>query len=240
MISVTFDGVDLVESLRSAGADAHVTGISGRVGLAMDVTTQRLAGADGSRLVEATLPERTIVVSVAVWSSSRTVQESVQRLLDGMVHRHELARLDFSDQDGHYEAILADASVGLELPTVLTVKLSFLCPDPFLVGSGVTVTVADGAVDIETNYLVRPVLTVVSGSDLSGLTLTVNGADFVFDAAVPSGQALVIDSVACETRLAGTLKVLEVSGEYPVLGASNTITASDPVTISVAYTPRWV
>ena len=131
----------------------------------------------------------------------------------------------------------------MEHPTWLEGEIEFVCPTPWLWGDEQTETVSlpSATFPALTNATAEPVIEVVLSAAASGsLVLLVNSVAWRYTGSIPAGAVLRIDSVRRETRLAGALKVAEVSGDYPLLVGLNTIGASSPGTAQVVYRARYL
>lgn len=240
-LAVTFDGMPLADVVSGVGAEYFLRSVRGRGLMGMAAQFDNSRGMDGERFLDARLPARDISIEIGLLGASVLDARRMERALSGALHRREPAPLTFADQDGHYDAILTGATVAAPNAQTLTATLAFTCPSPFLWGDQVTTPLVGSHLSVETNYVVEPVVTVTPANPApAGFTLTVNGKSWAYEGPLAAGQAVVIDSGKRETRIQGALRVLEVSGAYPLLRAENEIELNIGATVSVTYRARWI
>ncbi|MDR2372907.1 MAG: phage tail family protein [Bifidobacteriaceae bacterium] len=243
-VDLSFGGVSFAAVVAAAGGTPVVAEVAGRAALPWSLRLRAVDGADGASVASAVLAERVVAVSFAALAADRSAAAklAVERALAGWLLSREPRPLVFSDQaPKFYEAVLSAYTVSVERPNWIAGSLAFTCPGPWLWADKITVASpdGDGVLEADTNAYVEPVWTITPAASVSSLTLTVNGAPFSYSGPVTPLSPLLVDSAARETRQGGTLRVAEVDGDYPVLGASNTVLVSSG-TASASYRPRWV
>jgi len=100
---------------------------------------------------------------------------------------------------------------------------------------------SDGVATVENigNYDTPYILSVTSGSSVSGYRFSMNGAELTYDGQVNMGDVITIDTEEMEFRLNGNLKVLEVDGYFTFLeSGSNTVTSNVTGEHRIKYTER--
>jgi predicted phage tail component-like protein len=239
-----FGGAGFASLISGVGGEPVVESVTGRAYVPWALQLRTVAGVDGAVVGSATVPERLIEVGFAVFAGDRSAEvlQDVERALAGWAVVREPRPLVFSDQAPRsYEAVLGAYTVSREQPWWISGSLVFTCPGPWLWDDKITIVGPDseGVLVADTNIYVEPVWTLSPAASVSSLTLTVNGAGWVYDGPVTPSTPLTVDVAARETHQGGVLRVAEVSGEYPVLGPVNTVAVSSG-TVAAAYRARWL
>lgn len=237
MTRVVYDGSDITSVLAPVGV--YVESIERGLGVSPDNVSVRRSGSDGSRFVRTSLPSRTITIGIAISAPTNIDARLAEEQLIAKLFRSEPRDLEFSDQMGAYRAVLDSVAVASPSQSLSKGSITFLCPDPFRYGQP-RVVAGTGSVVGHTNWYVEPVWTVQPPNNSNPVKLSVDGVEIEIAATIPSA-GVTFDSSRRETRVGGTLKVIEVSGEYPVL-KENSVISVVPVgsTITGAYTERWL
>lgn len=224
--TITFDGANLATTL--SGPDWCVEEIARGGFAAPDVTMWRRAGADGSVFLDATLPPKEITLTIAVLLSNSIDARTAERELGAKLLTSGPRTLRFSDDPAGftYSAILSDVSLSSSPSRYVRGTLTFTVPDALLTGPQVVLTYPyESPLLIPTNWHVFPRWQFSFTGNVTRFALLKDGIEvYVYDGPITPAQTLVIDTQARETRVGGTLRILEIDGEYPALEASNEVT----------------
>lgn len=243
----TFDGVDIRKALEDKGFLFIVNNTKGRGILGQDTQTFSVSGIDGTRLLDVTIPEREIEVQYTLVADNLVKLREAESYLASLLVRETVKPLSFVDQEGGYEAILTGYETNLETDTVQQGSITFLCPNPFRYKDTVEIknmqfsANVPQTITVDANYYTEAVIRVNVLTPTNDIQLTVNDSVIRYkaDSNIIQGQVVVFDGEAQECRQAGILKVLEVSGDFPLLQSNlNTITINTPALLTIKYRER--
>lgn len=248
-VDIRFGGESINQVLADEGYEFTVNALSGDrlLGSTLDIASQ--PGRDGDRLIDKTLPSRSITVTYTLKVANEASAEALERhadaeqLLAGLLHRPGLADLEMSHRDGYFRAEFEGASKSADYAHFHQGTLTFVCPKPFLYGSFLVTTIAGGLVAVDSNYYVEPVIIWTTNQSVGAAWIEVDGERLTIDTGISSGQQIRIDSQRMETRIGGVLNVENVGlpGEpYPVIRNGSTVTRSPGGTIEFRYRARHV
>lgn len=241
-----FAGQSITQAMAAEGWDFGITGIDGEGLLGADLQTGARPGSDGDRLIDRNLPSRLITVSYklqvasAISHDALTEQARAERLMNGLLNRPGLAQLEFSHQDGYFNAALDHVAKGTRWAHLHTGTLVFYCPQPFLYGPNRTTTPSSGTVSIESNHYVEPVILWETSSQVGAAWIEVDGHRLTIDTGISSGQQIRIDCARKETRVGGALNVENIHGVYPRVFDGSTVETSPGGSLSFQYRERWI
>ena len=242
----SFNAVDVADFLESHGYFFKVTNTTGRELIQQDHTLTSVSGVDGARLLDTLLPTRTITVDYTVRSDTYLDLRKLDDLLGQLFIGDQTKRLSFYDQEGYYDAIYESKDVSFETDIIQQGTLTFTCPKPFRYANGITIpstSVNSGGtkIDVSTNYQVEPVLSFRLNSSASSLTITVGTHRLTLSEDIASGATVVVDTGKAEVRVGNVVKVLELSGEFPVFySGENNISTNVNTTLTGTYTEIYV
>lgn len=242
----SFNAVDVADFLDSHGYFFKVTNTTGRELIQQDHTLTSVSGVDGARLLDTLLPSRTITVDYTVRSDTYLDLRKLDDLLGQLFIGDQTKRLSFYDQEGYYDAIYESKEVSLETDIVQQGTFTFTCPKPFRYAKGInipttSVNSSGVKIDVATNYQVEPVLTFKLNSSATSLTITVGSHRLTLSEALSSGATIVVDTGKAEVRVGNVIKVLELSGEFPVFySGENNISTNVNTTLTGSYTEIYV
>lgn len=229
----SFNGKVISELMHDAGYRFIIRNVHGRGLLGRELNTASTSGINGQRLLEWSLPSRDITVEFTLIAPFLIDQRKAEETLSGLLFSSEPEQLSFEDQEGYFEAIYSDVSIAEERATVTDGAITFFCPDPFRY---VAEHVTNDARYIKTNHFIEPILTVQTGA-ADRFELIVNGRALLIETTIPANSEIIIDTEKEEVTVNGELKVLEVSGYYPVMMPRNAINMDD---YTVRYMERYV
>ncbi len=232
-------GVDLAAAMAAEGHAIKITNVAGRDPVEEEIESDGRPGADGVRLVDHYLPAREVAVSYRLEFTDSADQQRAARLL-GKLIGYGVQRCEFSDQDGHYQALVRhrpdDRS---RTPRSVRGELLLYCPQPFLYGEERTTSPAGGVVEVETNRYVEPVILWTLDADVGAAWVEVDGERLTIDTGISSGQQIRIDCSRQETRVGGVLNVENINGVYPQMRDGSTIETSPGGSLSITYEARY-
>lgn len=240
----TFDGQSITEALAGVGWEFGITGIDGEGLSGMDLQIAPRPGADGDRLIDQNVPSRRIVVdytlTVAAGISHEALvsQGQADRLLNRLLIRPGLARLEFSHQQGYFNATLEQLSKPARWAHFYQGQIVFYCPQPFLHGSNRRVSPSSGTVSIDSNHYVEPVILWTTSSAVSAAWIEVDGHRLTIDTGISSGQQIRIDCARKETRVGGVLNVENIHGVYPKFYDGSTVETSPGGSLEMRFQER--
>lgn len=244
---MTFNGVDFAAAMRTKGYKFSVETIEGRGVLSNNVSSRPIPGADGELFLDKSLPARDISVSYNLITNSAEDLRKAERELFRLLQVDKPAQLRFEDQKGYFEGIHGGIDTNYEYRGTQKGTIVFECKRPFLFHSYITYKDFVFAVNetqsfqILTNYKVLPILEFTITGAQTSFAMTVNGRELKYTGAIPTGAKIAIDGEKKELRINGTLKVLEVSGWFPVMiGGANTVKTSTSGTLTLKYQERYV
>ena len=242
----SFNAVDVADFLDSHGYFFKVTNTTGRELIQQDHTLTSVSGVDGARLLDTLLPSRTITVDYTVRSDTYLDLRKLDDLLGQLFIGDQTKRLSFYDQEGYYDAIYESKEVSLETDIVQQGSLTFTCPKPFRYAKGVTipstsVNSTGATLNVNTNYQIEPVLSFKVNASAPTLTITVGSHRLLLEEAVTSATTVTVDVSKAEVRVGNVVKVLEISGEFPIFySGENTIKTTVNTTLTGSYTEIYV
>lgn len=219
----SFNGVDVANFLAGHGYLFKVNSTSGRELIQQEHNVSHVSGRDGGRLLDTTLPSRTITVEYTIKSDSYIDMRQLDDLLGGIFLSEGTKRLSFRDQVGHYNATYESKEVSLENHLIQQGTLTFFCPEPFRFGSKVylpefAMTPTKSAmVEANTNYQIEPILTFRTTGTATFFSVAFEGGSIRIEVPVKNGTIIEVNTQTAEVRVDNQIKVLEVTGSFPVL-----------------------
>lgn len=231
-------GTDIVQAMSDAGYLFTIEGISGRDPVEAEQQTAARPGSDGVRLIAETLPDREVKVDYSLVADDEQSRRDAGRLLGRLIGRG-VQRVEFSDQDGHYNGTTRNVE-GEQWPRFGRGELITFCPQPFLYGDEVTVSPSNGTVSIDSNHYVEPVILWTTSSAVGAAWIEVDGHRLTIDTGISSGQQIRIDCARKETRVGGVLNVENIHGVYPRVYDGSTVETSPGGSLEMTYRERWI
>lgn len=245
-----FDGVDVKKAMESHGFLFIINNTRGRGLLGQDANTSQVSGADGSRLIDVTFPEREIEIDYTLKADDLVGLRKAESYLASLLVRETEKPLSFADQKGSFKAVFTGFETDLETDSIQQGTISFLCPNPFRYKD--TVELKDLAfeanvpqeITVDANYYSQARIEVTLSENVNKLELQINDALITYEPisskdTLYSGSVVVFDGESQEVRAGGLLKVLEVTGEYPLFKSNlNTITVNASSLLSIKYRER--
>lgn len=245
-VDIIFAGQSIPDALAAEGVDFGVMDIEGEGLLGSENQSDDRPGTDGHRLVDSNLPARTIIVSYSLQVASEASHEAltdrlaIERLLNGLLHRPGLSRLEFSHMDGYFMARLSALPKATRYAHMFQGAIEFYAPQPFLYGPEHTTEPNGGVLTVETNHHVEPVILWETDQQVGAVWIEVDGKRLTIDTQISAGQQIRIDCARKETRVGGVLNVVNIHGEYPKVRDGSVVTTSPGGDMSFTYQERWI
>lgn len=245
----TFDGVNIKEAMQQRGFLFIVTNTTGRGMLGHETVTASSSGVDGERLLDATLPSRDIEVEFTIKADNLLKLREAEDLLTTLLLHKTEKPLHFEDQKGTYTVIVTSFDTSLETDRIKQGSVTFYCANPFRMGDTVTlpsteyVATVPQEITVNANYTTEARIEVKLLGGAGKVELKVNDSVIKYEPKqVISGTSTVVfDSEKLEVRVGGILKVLEVTGDFPLFKSGvNVITVNVPSLLTIKYTERNV
>lgn len=243
-----YDGVDVRKAMQEEhGFLFIINDTRGRGLLGQEAQTSTVSGANGSRLIDVTFPEREIQIDYTLGADSLTGLREAENVLASLLIRESEKPLSFADQKGYFNAIFTGIDINLETDRVQQGTITFLCPNPFryrdyVVAKEREPVEADTPVEIvvDTNYYTEAYIEIAPQVATGEIVLTVNDSVFEYEGdTVDLEKSLIIDGEEYECWVGEELKVLEVTGEFPLLKSNlNTITVNTACLLTIKYRER--
>ena len=241
----SFNGLDIRKALNDEGFSFIVNNTRGRGLLSRNVNLTTTPDVDGARILNTSYPVREIEVDYTLIVDNLLDLRDAESVLTSLLSHSEEKVLQFADQVGEYKAILSGNDVSVDLPHVQQGTLVFTCSDPYRyrLEKAVTNQAVNSATPLtvqnEGNSATKAKFEIKLQASTSELKMTVGSQQITYKGTLTSGTVVVFDSVKQECRVTDKVKILEVSGEFPVLmPKQNQITLNTASLLSINYRER--
>lgn len=236
-LSVDFDGHRLSDRFTVCDVKRPLSG-------GPRLVTREVPGRDGSVLIGRTRGAAEVSLTLAAIDVTPQGLRSSMRELAELLDVGDPRRLSFGDEGGLYRMAIPSAYGDLETLGLVNgrVEVTFLCPDPWLLGATHSFSSLGGSCRVNVGGTLATPL-VIESTGASGTYRVVDeGGRYSKVAAGQSPKALRIDGDARTVVLGGSASMLTLDSDWPVLApGQHTLTrTSGDGEFTVTFTERWV